>query len=165
VRGRLAVPNPIGRRTWQLAEAPRRAHHPLLPCRQVIEGSRQAGSVPAAVSPVSSPSSNNNGEELGPVRQWQKVPAQRCRCARPEIPLPPQLPLRNRYCALQGQLDNGGGDGSPHLMVLPKSNQTSLSIETSLANKQTNKQTKNPDTVQICCWRQYDISKDLEDQL
>jgi len=69
------------------------------------------------------------------VGQWQKAPAQRCRHTLPEIPLPPQLPLRNRYSALQGQLDNGGNDGFPQLVVLPKSNQTSLSIKTSLAKK------------------------------
>jgi len=43
------------------------------------------------------------------------VPSQR-------IPLPPQLPLWNRYSALQGQLDNGGDGGSPQLVALPKSN-------------------------------------------
>ena len=36
---------------------------------------------------------------------------------------------------LQGQLDNDGNDGSPHLVVLPKSNQSSLSIKTSSAKK------------------------------
>ena len=32
-------------------------------------------------------------------------------------------------------MDRGGNDGSPHLVVLPKSNQTSLSIKTSSAKK------------------------------
>ena len=88
-----------------------------------------------AMSPPSSPPPRNNGEKWGVVGQWQKSPARQCRHTLPEIPLPPQLPLRNRYSALQGQLDNGGNDGFPQLVVLPKSNQTSLSIKTSLAKK------------------------------
>ena len=87
-------------RSWQSAEAPRGACHPLLPCKQVTEGNWQADSVPAAVSPLSSPPPSNNGEELGGVRQGQKAPAWQCRCAHEEIPLPPQLPLWNRYSAV-----------------------------------------------------------------
>lgn len=101
----------------------------------MIEGNQQADSVPAAMSPLSSPPPSNNDEEFRGVGQWQKVPSQRYRHTCPKIPLPPQLPLRNMYSALQGQLDNGGDDGFPHLVVSPKSNQTTLNIKTSLAKK------------------------------
>ena len=53
----------------------------------------------------------------------------------PVSPQPSQLPLRKRYSALLGQLDRGGDDSSPQLVVLPKSDQSSPSIKTSLIRK------------------------------
>ena len=62
-------------RSWQSAEAPHGEHHPLSPCKQVTEGKQQADDVPTALTPLSSPPSRNNGEELRSVGQWQKTPA------------------------------------------------------------------------------------------
>ena len=112
-----------------------RVSHPLPPCSQVTEGNQHADSVPALVNPLSSPPLRNNGKELGDVGQWHKAPAWQCRCALPVSPQLPQLPLQNRYSALQGQLDNGGDDGSPQLVVLPKSDQSSPSIKISSTRK------------------------------
>ena len=109
--------------------------HLLPPCNQVTEGNQHADSVPAAVNPLSSPPPRINNEESGDVGQWHKAPAHRCRRALPVSPQPPQLPLQNRYSALQGQLDNGGDDGSPQLVALPKSDQSSPSIKTSSIRK------------------------------
>ena len=98
-----------------------RVSHPLPPCSQVTEGNQHADSVPATVNPLSSPPPGNSNEESGDSDSVS--------------PQPPQLPLQNRYSALQGQLDNGGDDGSPQLVVLPKSDQSSPSIKTSLTRK------------------------------
>ena len=101
----------------------------------MTEGNQHADSVPVAVNPLSSPPSRNNGEELEDVGQWHKAPAWQCRRAFLVSPQLPQLPLKNRYSVLQGQVDNGGGDGSPQLVVLPKSDQSLPSIKTSLTKK------------------------------
>ena len=90
-------------RSWQPAKASHAAWYPLPPCKWVTEGNHQADNVRAALSPPSSPPPSNNGEESVGVGQWQKAPARQCRRTRSEIPLHPQLPLRNRYSALQGQ--------------------------------------------------------------
>ena len=103
----------LATRSQQPDEALHEVSHPLPPCKQLTEGNLHADRVPAAVNPLSSPPPRNNDKELGDVGQWHKAPARRCRHAIPVSPQPPQLPLQNRFSALQGQLDNGGDDGSP----------------------------------------------------
>ncbi|XP_072204137.1 uncharacterized protein [Excalfactoria chinensis] len=105
-----------------IAEAPQGACPPRLPHKQVIERSMQTDGAPATVRPQPSPTPSNSNEELRGVgllaeplsyssrsdqnslREkdgWKQIPARRAGYPRPRPCSVPQVPLQNRFEALE----------------------------------------------------------------
>lgn len=111
-------------------EAPNGACQPLPPHKQVVKGNQPAGNT--AAGPLSSlpPSSNLRREE-----EWKRVPARR-KGHPPSRPSPaPQVPLRNRFEALE--LEGGTSEsmetGAP--MRLPQVKRSPRSLKTASTRK------------------------------
>lgn len=111
-------------------EAPHGARQPLPPYKHLVKGNQPADSVSA--SPLSSlpPNSNLRREE-----EWKRVPARR-RGHPPSRPSPaPQVPLRNRFEALEveGGTSESAETGSP--VRLPQAKRSPPTLKTASTRK------------------------------
>ena len=118
-------------RSWHTAEALRGACHSLPPCKQVVEGNRQVDCVPAAVQ-------GNLRAEQGNLREeeeWKRIPARRSGRPPSRPSSAPQVPLQNRFEALnlEGEVSEGVEGGPP--VRLPRAKRSTPRLKTASARK------------------------------